>query len=114
MLKMDSLILKCQLNLRQMLNSTVLGPPRDMIFIGERLAGESRCTRFEDRTRLPLGSSVNSASFAAKALAQESILAGSMRLYAKVEEHVKLHVVDSSLFAEPGELCTYEQLQARS
>jgi len=114
MLKMDSLILNCQLNLRQMLNSTVLGPPRDMIFIGERLAGESRCTRFEDRTRLPLGSSINSASFAAKALAQESILAGSMRLYAKVEEHVKLHVVDSSLFAEPGELCTYEQLQARA
>lgn len=124
MLKMDSLILNCQLNLRQMLkNAEISASPSslrqrnersgDMIFIGERLAGESRCTKFEDRARLPTGSSVNSSSFAAKALAQEAILPGSMRLYNKVDEVCRLVIVDASFFAERDEVLSYARLQSR-
>jgi hypothetical protein len=113
MLKMDALILNCQLNIRHMTQS--LGDAQsDMIFISEKLSGESRCTRFEDRTRLPLGSSVNSSSFAAKALAQEAILPGSMRIYHEVDKVCRLHVVDTSLFAEKDEILSYVDLQSRA
>ena len=89
-LKMDALILTCHLNLRHMLRDC--GDDRScpgsetMILISEKLsANETRVTRFEDRTRLPLGSSVNSSSFSAKGLAQEAILPGSMKIYNKVD-----------------------------
>jgi hypothetical protein len=115
MLKMDALILNCQLNLRHMIQN--ISPSSDqsgMIFISEKLSGESRCTKYEDRARLPLGSSVNSSSFAAKVLAQEAILPGSMRIYNKVDEVCRLHVVETSMFAEKGEWVSYAQLQARA
>ncbi len=118
-LKMDALILTCQLNLRHMLRNC--GDDRSspgsqtMILISEKLsANETRVTRFEDRTRLPLGSSVNSSSFAAKVLAQEAILPGSMKIYNKVDDVCMLHVVDTSLFAEPGEEVSYAELQGRA
>jgi hypothetical protein len=118
-LKMDALILTCQLNLRHMLRDC--GDDRScpgsetMILISEKLsANETRVTRFEDRTRLPLGSSVNSSSFAAKVLAQEAILPGSMKIYNKVDDVCTLHVVDTSLFAEPGEEVSYADLQGRA
>lgn len=106
---MDALILNCQLNLRHMLRNCGDGQSaagslgQNVIFISEKLSGETRVTKYEDRTRLPLGSSVNSSSFAAKVLAQEAILPGSMKIYNKVDDVCRLHVVDTSLFAEPGE-----------
>lgn len=113
MLKMDALILTCQLNLRHMLQSST--DSQNMILISEKLsAGETRVTRFEDRTRLPLGSSVNSSSFAAKVLAQEAILPGSMKIYYQVDDVCTLHVVDTSLFADPGEEVSYAELQGRA
>lgn len=118
-LKMDALILTCHLNLRHMLRDC--GDDRScpgsetMILISEKLStNETRVTRFEDRTRLPLGSSVNSSSFAAKVLAQEAILPGSMKIYNKVDDVCRLVVVDTSLLAEPGEEVSYADLQGRA
>lgn len=118
-LRMDALILTCQLNLRHMLRNRGDGGSvpgsQAMILISEKLsANETRVTRFEDRTRLPLGSSVNSSSFAAKVLAQEAILPGSTKIYNKLGDACMLHVVDTSLFAEPGEEVSYAELQGRA
>ena len=66
MSRLDAAVLMTQLNIRQLLEAR--GLP-DINIIQERLSYVGT-TRFEDQARLPLGISVNSASFAAKALTQ--------------------------------------------
>jgi len=57
-------VMVVQLNIRKMLEEACLPP---INIIGQKVASEG-LTRFEDRSRLPLGISVNFTSFAAKML----------------------------------------------
>ena len=111
MLRMDALILTCQLNIRYLIEMS--GSP-EITFISEKLSSESICTRFEDRQRLPLGAAVNSSSFAAKALAQEALLPGSIGIYNQVGKKCLLRVYDSSSLARKGERVSYVCLQRRA
>jgi len=65
-LRLDSLVMVTQLNIRKLLEDKRL-PPINIIC--QKVATDG-LTRFEDRHRLPLGVSVNFNSFAAKMLAQ--------------------------------------------
>lgn len=111
MMRMDALVLTCQLNIRYLIETS--GSP-EITFIAEKLSSESVCTRFEDRQRLPLGAAVNSSSFAAKALAQEALLPGSIGIYNQVGRKCVLKVYDSSALARKGEHVSYVCLQRRA
>ena len=110
MMRMDALILTCQLNIRYLNEETGLS---DISIIAEKLSGESKQTRFEDRERLPIGAAINSASFSAKSLAQEALIPGSIEIYSNVDESCALQVQDSSTFAFEGEAISYACLQSR-
>lgn len=111
MMRMDALILTCQLNIRYLLE--MAGSP-EITFVAEKLSSESICTRFEDRQRMPLGAAVNSSSFAAKALAQEALLPGSIGIYNQVDRKCLLRVYDSSALSREGENVSYACLQRRA
>ena len=111
MMRIDALVLTCQLNIRYLIEMS--GSP-EISFIAEKLSSESVCTRFEDRQRLPLGAAVNFSSFAAKALAQEALLPGSIGVYNQVGKKCLLRVYDSSALARKGEHVSYACLQRRA
>jgi hypothetical protein len=110
MMRMDAMILTCQLNIRYLIEQA--GSP-EISIIAEKLSSESICTRFEDRERLPIGAAVNSSSFSAKSLAQEALLPGSINIYSKVDRSCQLQVQDASTFAREGEEISFACLQRR-
>jgi hypothetical protein len=71
-------------------------------------------TRFEDDSRLPLGSAVNSASYAAKALTQVAAEPRFLAAYMSLGRESDLVVQDASAFAAEGEQLSFLQLQARA
>ncbi|KAF6266640.1 hypothetical protein COO60DRAFT_7439 [Scenedesmus sp. NREL 46B-D3] len=108
-LRLDSLVMVAQLNVRKLLEDSSL-PPINIIC--QKVASEG-LTRFEDRHRLPLGISVNLNSFSAKTLAQ--IAVNPLMLYpvTRLGEDAQLTIVDSSAFAGLHEAINFWQLVAR-
>ena len=109
MLRLDAAVLTVQLNIRYLLEKQ---GKSDINIIAEKLASEGD-TRFEDRRRLPLGAAINSSSFAAKALAQEALLPGTMDIYATLGIKCGIYVQDSSAFVKVGEQISFNSLQKR-
>ncbi|PRW57972.1 SAD1 UNC-84 domain 1- isoform A [Chlorella sorokiniana] len=110
MLACDSATLMVQLNIRLLLEEA--GHPSISI-ICEKLTYVGT-TRFEDDSRLPLGLSVNSASYAAKTLTQVAVNPRFLPAYMQVGVESDLVVQDSSAFASVGEELSFMQLQARA
>ncbi|KAI7839331.1 hypothetical protein COHA_006922 [Chlorella ohadii] len=100
MLACDSATLMVQLNIRLLLEEA--GHPSISI-ICEKLTYVGT-TRFEDDSRLPLGLSVNSASYGAKTLTQVAVNPRFLPAYMQ----------DASAFAGVGEELSFMQLQTRA
>ena len=83
-----------------------------MLILSEKMTSLGQ-TRFENRTTLPLGAAVNSASFAAKVLAQSASQPRSVAAYSQLGVQAEILVLDSSDFANLGEEISFLQLQAR-
>eukprot|EP00775_Hariotina_reticulata_P013650 gene13650-13773_t len=108
-LRLDSLVMVTQLNIRKLLEDSQL-PPINIIC--QKVATDG-LTRFEDRHRLPLGVSVNFNSFAAKMLAQ--IAASPLMLVpvTRLGEDAELTIMDSSNYTAHGEEVSFWDLVVR-
>ncbi|WIA29180.1 hypothetical protein OEZ86_011691 [Tetradesmus obliquus] len=108
-LRLDSLVMVTQLNVRKLLEDSRL-PPINIIC--QKVATEG-LTRFEDRNRLPLGISVNLNSFSAKMLAQLAVNPLMLYPVTRLGEDAQLTIVDSSAYAGLHEAINFWQLVAR-
>jgi len=109
MLRMDAAVLEVQLNVRYLLE-TACCP--DINILSEKLTYLGQ-TRFENRNELPIGAAVNSASFAAKVLAQTALQPRALFAYSAVGVQCKVVVQDTAAFAKEGEELSFFNLQAR-
>lgn len=109
MLRMDAAVLEVQLNVRYLLEMACCP---DINILSEKLTYLGQ-TRFENRRELPIGAAVNSASFAAKVLAQTAVQPRSLTAYAQVGVQCEIVVQDAAAFAKEGEELNFFNLQAR-
>ena len=109
MLRLDAAILTVQLNIRFLLEET---RSSEINIIAEKLASEGE-TRFENRSKLPLGASISSSSFSAKSLTLESLYPGLIDIYINLRERFSIYVQDASSFVKQGEEISFATLQAR-
>jgi hypothetical protein len=109
MLRMDAAVLEVQLNVRYLLESSCCP---DINILSEKLTYLGQ-TRFENRSELPIGAAINSASFAAKVIAQTAVQPRSLFAYARLGEQCEIVVQDAAAFAEQGEVINFFMLQAR-
>jgi hypothetical protein len=109
MLRMDAAVLEVQLNVRYLLETSCCP---DINILSEKLTYLGQ-TRFENRTELPIGAAVNSASFAAKVLAQTAVQPRSLTAYGQVGVQCEIVVQDAAAFAKEGEELNFFNLQAR-
>jgi hypothetical protein len=110
MLRMDAAVLEVQLNVRYLLEAACCP---DINILSEKLTYLGQ-TRFENRNELPIGAAVNSASFAAKVLAQTAVQPRSLTAYAQVGVQCEIVVQDAAAFAKEGEETNFFKLQARA
>lgn len=110
MMRMDAEVLTVQLNIRYLLEES--GLP-EINIISEKLTYVGH-TRFENLRQLPLGCVVNSASYAAKALAQVAVQPATLSAYHQLGLQCDIKVQDASNFSIcMGEETSFLQLQAR-
>lgn len=109
-LRLDSLVMVVQLNIRKLLEDNDLRP---INIICQKVASEG-LTRFEDRHRLPLGISVNFTSFAAKLLTQVAFNPRSLLSFYKMGENANLTITDAGEYCEINECISYWELIARA
>eukprot|EP00890_Picochlorum_soloecismus_P002958 jgi/Picsp_1/3663/NSC_06500-R1_probable secreted protein len=109
MLRLDATILTVQLNIRYLLEQN---RSSEINIIAEKLASEGE-TRFENRSKLPIGASISSSSFSAKALAVEGLHPGLVITYFDLGSKCGIYVQDASSFVEEGEKISFAVLQAR-
>jgi hypothetical protein len=109
MLRLDATILTVQLNIRYLLEQN---RSSEINIIAEKLASEGE-TRFENRSKLPLGASISSSSFSAKALAVEGLHPGFVISYFDLGSKCGIYVQDASSFVKEGEEISFAVLQAR-
>lgn len=110
MMRMDAEVLTVQLNVRYLLEEA--GLP-EINIISEKLTYVGH-TRFENLRQLPLGCVVNSASYAAKALAQVAVQPATLSAYHQLGLQCDIKVQDASNFSIcSGEQVSFLQLQAR-
>ncbi|KAF8072953.1 hypothetical protein HT031_000613 [Scenedesmus sp. PABB004] len=109
-LRMDSLVMVAQLNVRKLLEDAAHSP---INIISQKVANEG-LTRFEDRLRLPLGISVNFNSYTAKVLSQ--VAANPLMMYpvTRLGENAQITIVDSAALCGRGEAATWWQLAVRA
>eukprot|EP00891_Asterochloris_glomerata_P004631 jgi/Astpho2/4631/Aster-x0209 len=110
MLRFDSMLLMVQLNVRKLLEEAEYP---DINILTEKVAFDG-LTRFEDRSRLPLGISVNMTAYSARLLTQVAYNPGVMLPYSKLGEEHEVTVQDTSQLAAKGEVLSYWQLMARA
>lgn len=110
MLSLDAAVLMVQLNIRLLLEEA---RRRNINILCEKLTYVG-VTRFEDDARLPLGVSINSASYSAKVLTQVSVDPRYLAAYLRMGSDCDIAVQDASAFAEEGEELCFMQLQARA
>ncbi|KAG2488131.1 hypothetical protein HYH03_013277 [Edaphochlamys debaryana] len=110
MLRLDSLIMMVQLNIRKLLEDA----SRPTINIVCQKVASIGLTRFEDRRRPPLGISDNFASFTAKLLTMAAINPATVAAFATFGERTFLQLADAAELAGPGERLSYLQLQRRA
>lgn len=108
-LRLDSLAMMVQLNLHQLLKEK--GLPTMSIF-GQKTATQG-LTRYEDRSRLPLGIGLNFTSYAAKLLACVAYNPKILLPFAQLSDTCELTFVDSSEYAIVGEKLNFWQLMRR-
>ncbi|KAI8477171.1 MAG: hypothetical protein J3K34DRAFT_515852 [Monoraphidium minutum] len=109
-LRLDSLMMMVQLNIRRALAERGL-PPINIICQKVATAG---LTRFEDRHRLPLGISVNFAAFAATMLSIVAHGPANLMAYTRLGECADLTFVDASEYVAQGEEVSYWQVLAQA
>lgn len=107
MLRLDATVLTVQLNIRYLLEQN---RSSEINIIAEKLASEGE-TRFENRSKLPLGASISSSSFSAKALA--GLHPGLVVTYFDLSSKCGIYVQDASSFVKEGEEISFAALQAR-
>ncbi|KAK9800761.1 hypothetical protein WJX73_008207 [Symbiochloris irregularis] len=110
MLRLDALVMRVQLNVRFLLEEA--GQP-DINIITEKVAFEG-VTRFEDRSRLPLGTMVNFTAHAARMLTQAAYNPLVLLPLAQFGRTSEVLVQDAAALAQQGEELSFWQLQARS
>ncbi|GBF91919.1 hypothetical protein Rsub_04643 [Raphidocelis subcapitata] len=108
-LRIDSLIMTVQLNLRKIIVDQSLLP----INIVAQKVGTGALTRFEDRQRLPLGIAVNFNSFTAKLMAQLAVNPSMLKALTQLGAEAQLHIVDAACLANPREAVSWWTLAAR-
>ena len=109
MMRMDAAVLAVQLNVRYLLE---MGGLPDINIIAEKLTYVGT-TRFENLKSLPLGSVVNSASYAAKSLAQVAVQPETLKARAQLGRQCDLRVQDAGDMVGVNEELSFLQLQAR-
>lgn len=109
MLRIDAAILEVQLNVRYLLEQACCP---DINILSEKLTYLGQ-TRFENRNKLPLGTAVNSASYAAKVLSQIAVQPRSLMAYAQLGVQADIIVQDASDFAEVDEELSFLAMQYR-
>ena len=109
MLRIDAAILEVQLNVRYLLEQACCP---DINIISEKLTYLGQ-TRFEHRNKLPIGTAVNSASYAAKVLAQIAVQPRTLMAYSQLGVQADIIVQDASDFADEGEQLSFLAMQAR-
>ncbi|KAK9803748.1 hypothetical protein WJX73_000566 [Symbiochloris irregularis] len=109
MLRLDSMMLVVQLNLRQLMEEA--GFP-NLNLISEKISFEG-VTRFEDKYRLPMGISVNQSGFSATLMAQAIFNTKILLPYQYLGKDHEMTIQDVSSFAAPGEVLSFWQLQKR-
>ncbi|KAG2488904.1 hypothetical protein HYH03_012534 [Edaphochlamys debaryana] len=110
MLRLDSLVMMVQLNIRKLLEDA----SRPTINIVCQKVSSIGMTRFEDRRRLPLGININFASYAAKLLTMCAVNPSSVAAYAAFGGRTDMTVADAADLAGPGERLSFVQLQRRA
>jgi hypothetical protein len=106
---MDAAVLEVQFNVRYLLE-TACCP--DINILSEKLTYLGQ-TRFENRSELPIGAAVNSASFSAKVLAVTAVQPRTLTAYSQVGLQCGIVVQDAASFAKEGEELSFLNLQAR-
>eukprot|EP00884_Botryococcus_braunii_P018197 jgi/Botrbrau1/5060/Bobra.37_1s0025.1 len=111
MLRLDSLSMAVQLNIRKLLQDAKMA---DINIISEKSAYEG-LTRFEDRERLPLGTNFNMTAYGASLLLQSAVSPKVLKAFHGFgRTRSEVVVQDSSCFAEKDEELSYWELQARA
>ncbi|KAK9801967.1 hypothetical protein WJX73_003033 [Symbiochloris irregularis] len=109
MLRLDSMMLMMQLNLRQLMEEA--GFP-SLNLITEKISFEG-ITRFEDKYRLPMGISVNQSGFSATLMAEAVYDNRILLPYSYLGKDNEMMIQDVSAFAAVGENLSFWQLQKR-
>eukprot|EP01023_Acetabularia_acetabulum_P028113 TRINITY_DN26570_c0_g2_i1.p1 TRINITY_DN26570_c0_g2~~TRINITY_DN26570_c0_g2_i1.p1 ORF type:complete len:583 (+),score=65.43 TRINITY_DN26570_c0_g2_i1:68-1816(+) len=110
MLRLDSMIMMVQLNIRKQLEES---QHPDINVICWKLAHEG-VTRFEDEYRLPMGISFNNSSYAANMLAQVGFNPNILPVVTQFGDNVEMQVIDSSVIASWGENLSFWDLSIRA
>lgn len=108
-LRLDALTLMAQLNIRMLLEKHNLP---DINIISEK-STYVEC-RFEDTGRVPLGISINSASYSAKLLSQSAVDSRFLLVLDHLGLDCDISVIDSSVLSGPHEVVSYLDLQLRA
>ncbi|CAL5229603.1 g12963 [Coccomyxa viridis] len=109
-LRLDSMILVAQLNIRTALEEQ--NRP-DINIVCEKIAFQG-LTRFENREALPLGVSTNFTAYSAKLLTQVAVEPKALVVYSRLHAGCELIVQDSSCMCAEGEELSFLTLQLRA
>eukprot|EP01024_Parvocaulis_polyphysoides_P074321 TRINITY_DN9592_c0_g1_i2.p1 TRINITY_DN9592_c0_g1~~TRINITY_DN9592_c0_g1_i2.p1 ORF type:complete len:471 (-),score=55.96 TRINITY_DN9592_c0_g1_i2:120-1532(-) len=110
MLRLDSMIMMVQLNIRKQLEEA---QHPDINVICWKMAHEG-VTRFEDEYRLPMGISFNNSSYAANMLSQVGFNPNILPVVQQFGDDVEMQVIDSSVIASWGENLSFWDISIRA
>eukprot|EP00878_Enallax_costatus_P030293 GHUV01032968.1.p1 GENE.GHUV01032968.1~~GHUV01032968.1.p1 ORF type:complete len:433 (+),score=120.36 GHUV01032968.1:261-1559(+) len=109
-LQLDALLLRVQLNLRSMLQE--IGREKEVNIITEKVGTEQE-TRFEDKSKLPLGVPVNLSSYTACIMSQLAFCP-MMVLPRTLGAQIDPLIVDADLYTAVGDKVSFWQLMRRA
>eukprot|EP00879_Flechtneria_rotunda_P008001 GHRR01008382.1.p1 GENE.GHRR01008382.1~~GHRR01008382.1.p1 ORF type:complete len:547 (+),score=202.87 GHRR01008382.1:457-2097(+) len=109
-LQLDALLLRVQLNLRSLLYG--VGREKEVNIISEKI-GTEQDTRFEDKSRLPLGVPVNLSSYTACMMSQLAFCP-LMVLPRTLGSQIDPLIVDADLYTDVGDKVSFWQLVRRA